>query len=168
MKTVNLCSCLVPNFDLYNKFSTSIVIRTKAPPLALLGSLSLAVLSLAFATPVEAVIVNVNGTNYELSTLRNTYNLRNFCTFQSNPWWNQGLSTAQTFAGALFNADPTPNGGLLGTIRFAYGISSGNVLTTTATSATTFQNSNASGTQTYALATLAPLPRFPLKAMPCP
>lgn len=86
-------------------------------PIATIGcTLSLAALSLAFSAPAEAIIVNVSGTNYKVTTFFGNYtnNVNRFSSTEM-PWFGNQL-LAQTFASTLFPITPTPNGGLPGNV----------------------------------------------------
>ena len=143
-----------------------------SPCSALLGSLSLAALSLAFSAPAEAVVIaNVGGTNYEVTTFNGTYDA-NISRFSVNemPWWgNKAL--AESFATALWTIAPLPNGGLPGNdsvgpffawqedanVSFvAAGINGGGLLSATTSSSIAFN---------YAVAQAVPVP-FESDALP--
>jgi len=94
----------------------------KSPPYsALLASLSLTTPFIAFSTSAEAIIVTVNGAEYDIQIYTGSYisNPEFFTTNPTNnsagymPWLNDP-NLASTFALALFNTDPRPHGGLPG------------------------------------------------------
>jgi len=65
---------------------------------AICGSLSLAALSLVFSAPAEAVIVNVNGTDYDVTVFNDRFPTDDRIT--EMPWWGNE-SLAEQFAIAL-------------------------------------------------------------------
>lgn len=75
--------------------------------------------SLSVSNPAHAAIFNVNGTDYDITTITTSY-ANNSDLLQSQPWWGNG-TTASLFANTVSENLGLPNNGGVTGPYFAYG-----------------------------------------------
>jgi hypothetical protein len=80
---------------------------------------SAAAILASIASPARAIVFNVGGTNYDITTVTDTgANLSS--QLQSTPWWGTGASNTINFVNAVGSTFGFPNTGGGGTVRTPY------------------------------------------------